>query len=61
MSSQQFYQRYEHGELDDSADFMEWSSFYDMNMSTQQHLDWLIGGYNDSDKYFRKQIFLKHA
>jgi len=46
MSSQQFYQQYEHGELDDSADFMEWSSFYDLNMSTQQHLEWLIGGHN---------------
>jgi len=38
MSSQHFYQRYEHGELDDSADFMEWSSFYDMSMYTQKHL-----------------------
>lgn len=43
MSTTEFYARYEAGELDDSADFMEWSSFCDMLASTQQYLGWLSG------------------
>jgi len=43
MSSEDFYQRYEQGQLDDSADFMEWSSFYDMCRLVHQRLDWLMG------------------
>ena len=43
MSSEDFYQRYEQGQLDDSADFMEWSSFYDMSGLVHQRLDWLMG------------------
>jgi hypothetical protein len=43
MSSDVFYQRYENGELDDSADFTEWSSFYDMRRTAEQHLESLAG------------------
>ena len=43
MSSEDFFQRYEQGELGDSADFMEWSSFCDMAQSEKQHLDQLTG------------------
>ena len=43
MSSDEFYRRYEDGELGDAADFMEWSSFYDMAQSIQQHLNRLTG------------------
>jgi len=43
MSSDVFYQRYENGELEDSADFTEWSSFYDMRQTAQQHLESLAG------------------
>ena len=43
MSSEQFYRRYERGELGDSADFVEWSSFCDMKQLAQQHLDELTG------------------
>ena len=43
MSSEQFYRRYERGELGDSADFVEWSSFCDMSQLAQQNLDGLTG------------------
>lgn len=43
LASDEFYVRYEAGQLEDSADFMEWSSFYDMRRSAQQYLDWLRG------------------
>ena len=43
MASDVFYQRYEHGELEDSADFTEWASFYDMRQLAGQHLEWLEG------------------
>jgi len=43
MSSDVFYQRYENGELDDSADFTEWSSFYDMRQTALRHLESLAG------------------
>jgi len=43
MTSDTFYQRYEQGELGDSADFMEWSSFYDMQQSVRQRLEQLDG------------------
>lgn len=43
LSSAEFYAHYEAGKLEDSADFMEWSSFYDMLASTQQYLGWLSG------------------
>ncbi|MEE4358593.1 MAG: hypothetical protein V2I97_19150 [Desulfococcaceae bacterium] len=44
MPSDVFYQRYENGELDDCAEFMEWSSFYDMRQTAQQHFECLAGG-----------------
>ena len=43
MSSADFYRQYERGKLADTADFMEWSSFYDMAQSVQQHLNRLTG------------------
>lgn len=43
LASAAFYARYEAGQLEDSADFMEWSSFCDMRRSAQQYLDWLRG------------------
>jgi hypothetical protein len=39
LASEEFYESYEAGQLEDSADFMEWSSFYDMGRSAQQYLD----------------------
>lgn len=43
LTTEEFYRQYESGQLADSADFMEWSSFYDMLRSSQQYLDWLRG------------------
>lgn len=43
LTTEEFYRQYESGQLGDSADFMEWSSFYDMLRSSQQYLDWLRG------------------
>ena len=43
LTSAAFYAQYEAGQLGDSADFMEWSSFCDMQRATQQYLDWLRG------------------
>jgi hypothetical protein len=43
MTSEDFYRRYEAGELGDSAEFMEWASFYDMRTATRQRLEWLMG------------------
>lgn len=43
LATEEFYRQYEAGRLGDSADFMEWSSFYDMWRSSQQYLDWLRG------------------
>lgn len=43
LTTEEFYRQYEAGELGDSADFMEWSSFYDMWRSSQQYLNWLRG------------------
>jgi len=43
MSSDEFYRQYEDGKLGDAADFMEWSSFYDMAQSVKQHLYRLTG------------------
>lgn len=43
LKTEEFYRQYEAGQLGDSADFMEWSSFYDMWRSSQQYLDWLRG------------------
>ncbi|HQE91825.1 MAG TPA: hypothetical protein PLH19_03970 [Anaerolineae bacterium] len=36
MSSEEFYRRYEAGKLGDSAEFMEWASFFDMRIAVRQ-------------------------
>lgn len=36
MGSEEFYARYEAGELGDAAEFIEWASFYDMCIAVQQ-------------------------
>jgi len=36
LPSDEFYQRYEAGELGDSAEFMEWASFYEMRVAVRQ-------------------------
>lgn len=41
LTSEEFYRQYEAGQLSDSADFMEWSSFYDMWRSAREYLSWL--------------------
>ena len=43
LATEEFYRQYEAGQLGDSADFMEWSSFYDMWRSSQQYLDCCAG------------------
>jgi hypothetical protein len=43
MPSDEFYRRYEAGELGDSAEFMEWASLYDMYAAARQRLQWLMG------------------
>lgn len=35
MSSEQFYQRFQAGELGDSMDFFEWNTYYEMWNSAQ--------------------------
>lgn len=36
LSSDEFYQHYEAGELGDSAEFMEWAFFYDMYVAVHK-------------------------
>lgn len=43
LTTEEFYRQYEAGQLGDSLDFMEWSSFHDMWRSSQQYLNWLRG------------------
>jgi hypothetical protein len=43
LGTEEFSRQYEAGQLEDSADFMEWSSFYDMWRSSQEYLNWLRG------------------
>jgi len=38
MSSPEFYQRFRAGELGDTADFVEWSAFYEMWESVRERL-----------------------
>jgi len=38
MASEDFYQQFRAGALGDSAEFVEWSVFYDMWLSIQQRL-----------------------
>lgn len=39
MSSEDFYRRFRAGELGDSADFVEWSVFYEMRESVRDRLE----------------------
>ncbi|MBI2875405.1 MAG: hypothetical protein HYY20_00830 [Candidatus Tectomicrobia bacterium] len=39
ISSKDFHQRFRAGELGDSADFLEWSVFYEMWESVQERLE----------------------
>jgi hypothetical protein len=38
MSSEDFYHRFQKGDLGDSADFFEWSAFYDMWQAVSDRL-----------------------
>jgi hypothetical protein len=42
MSSDDFFQRFQRGELGDSADFFEWSACYDMCRSVHDRLETLL-------------------
>ncbi len=37
LPSHEFFQRFEAGLLGDSADFVEWSAFYEMSLSLQEN------------------------
>jgi hypothetical protein len=41
MSSAEFYRRFRAGELGDTADFVEWSVFYEMRESVRERLEML--------------------
>ena len=43
MTSEAFYQRFEAGEMGDSADFIEWASFYDMFLNAKKRLQAVSG------------------
>ncbi|TAF08061.1 MAG: hypothetical protein EAZ77_07685 [Nostocales cyanobacterium] len=38
MSSSEFYQKFQAGQLGDEIDFFEWSVFYEMWTNAQQHI-----------------------
>ncbi len=42
MSSAEFYRRFRAGKLDDTADFVEWSVFYEMCESVRERLELLM-------------------
>ena len=44
LPSEQFYHRFQAGEMGDEADMFEWSAFYQMRLSTQKQLDTLRSG-----------------
>lgn len=44
MSSKDFHERFQKGELGDAANFFEWSAFYDMARNLRQRLDELEHG-----------------
>lgn len=39
MASEEFYDRFEAGEMGDDADFIEWASFYDMYQNAKSRFD----------------------
>lgn len=43
MDSSQFWTKYQAGELEDTADFLEWNALYKMQQRIQQRLDILHG------------------
>jgi len=43
ISSEQFYQRYQHGQTDDRMDFIEWASLIQMTQSLEKRLHLLVG------------------
>jgi len=45
LSSETFYQRWQAGELPDSADFMEWNALYQMSIEIHQRLNVLRGNH----------------
>jgi len=58
MQSEDFYRRFQQGQLDDSADFFEWSAIYAVHQSVverllqeDQYQRWskIIGAYRDGD------------
>jgi hypothetical protein len=44
MPTEDFYRKFEAGELGDSVDFVEWSSMRDLRESLRNHLAWLTQG-----------------
>ena len=44
LPSEEFYHRFQAGEMGDDADMFEWSAFYQMRLSTQKQLDALRSG-----------------
>ncbi len=43
MSTASFYERWRMGDLDDTADFMDWSALYEMAANIRQRLKLLAG------------------
>lgn len=43
MTSEEFYNRFEAGEMGDGADFIEWASFYDMYQNAKSRFEALSG------------------
>lgn len=43
MSSELFYQRYQHGQTDDRMDFVEWASLIQMTHNLEKRLHFLMG------------------
>jgi len=43
MTSEAFFQRWQAGELEDTADFMDWDALYQMACELRERLDLLRG------------------
>lgn len=46
MSSELFYQRYQHGQTDDRMDFVEWASLLQMTQNLENRLHFLMNDNN---------------
>lgn len=44
MNSQEFFQSWQAGHLEDSADFMDWNALYQMKLEIQERLELLQSG-----------------